>query len=494
MSAALTETPSTSAATAPADAAPENWALERARIDASARTPVLVFFFSAMTWLLVSTIFGFISGYQIQNPNFLADSAVFSHGRVVPAFHASFKYGWASLVGMGVAIWLMARLCRVRVQFPGALVFGALFWNFGLLLAVTGILIGKNTGLSDMEIPRPSAWMMFIGYLFVGVSGAALYRLRKAATVFISVWYLLGAFFWFPWLFFTSNVLLGLPQLQGVMQNVVAAWYAGGLNNFWFTAIGLAAAYYLIPKVINRPIHSYNLASIGFWTWAIFSGLTALTRLSGGPIPAWLVTLSIASSIMLIIPLVTVGVNFIRTMEGQYHMVYHSPTIRFTFFGAICFCLATAVGILVSLRSVNGVVHFTFFQAAYQDLVLYLFFSMVMFGAMYYITPRLVGCEWLSSSLIKLHFLGSAYGGGMAVAVMMCAGIAAGMRAADPESLFTQILVNGTAYLPGRTLALVLLTIGHTAFGLHFLLMLARIGQPAGQPTLFAPIGEEDHH
>jgi cytochrome c oxidase cbb3-type subunit 1 len=494
MSAALTETPSTTASSKPADAAADNWAVERAQIDASSRTPVLVFFFTAMTWLLISTIFGFIAGYQLQNPNFLADYPVFSHGRIVPAFAVSFKYGWASLVGMGVAIWLMARLCRVRVPIPGAIVFGALFWNFGLVLAVTGILIGKNTGLSDMEIPRPSAWMMFIGYLFVGISGAALYRLRKATVVFISVWYLLGAFFWFPWLFFTSNLLLGLPQLQGVMQNVVAAWYAGGLTNFWFTAIGLAAVYYLIPKVINRPIHSYNLASIGFWTWALFSGLTAMVRLSGGPVPAWLVTLSIASSIMLIIPLVTVGANFIRTMNGHYHMVYHSPTIRFTFFGAICFCVATALGIIAALRSVNGVVHFTFFQSAYQDLVLYLFFSMVMFGAMYYITPRLVGCEWLSSSLIKLHFLGSAYGGGMAVAVMMFAGIAAGMRAADPESLFSQILVNGTAYLPGRTLALILLTIGHTAFGFHFLLMLLRIGQPAGQPTLFAPIGEEEHH
>jgi cytochrome c oxidase cbb3-type subunit 1 len=309
------------------------------------------------------------------------------------------------------------------------------------------------------------------------------------------VWYLLGAFFWFPWLFFTTHLLLGLPQLQGVMQNVVGAWFANGLLAYWFTAIGLAAAYYLIPKVINKPIHSYNLASMGFWTWAIFSGLTAMTKLSGGPVPAWLVTLSIASNIMLLIPLVTVGRNFFLTMRDNYHMIYHSPTIRFTFFGAFVFCIATAVGILGSLRSVDKVVHFTLFSTAYNDLVLYGFFSMVMFGAIYYITPRLVGCEWLSSTLIKLHFLGSAYGGSMAVAVMIFAGIATGMRATDPDALFPQILYNTATYLPGRTIALVVVTLGHTAFGLHFLLMLLRIGQPAGQATLFAPIGEEeDHH
>jgi cytochrome c oxidase cbb3-type subunit 1 len=499
MPAAIAEPTPTVAPVAETPAAPEKgsaeaWAAECSRIDASASTPVLTFFFFALAWLLVSTVFGFISSWKLQNPNVFADIQILTYGRVVPAFNASFVYGWCSLAGMGVAIWLMGRLCRTPIRFPGALILGALFWNFGLLLAVVGILIGKNTGLEYMEIPRPAAWMMFIGYFFVGIPGATLYKQRKTSTVFISVWYLLGAFFWFPWLFFTSHVLLGQPQLRGVMQNVVAAWFAGGLNNYWFVAIGLAAAYYLIPKVINRPIHSYNLASIGFWSWAIFGGLTALTRLSGGPVPAWLVTLSISSSIMLIIPLVTVGKNFFKTMEGNYHMVYHSPTTRFTFFGAVIFCIATGLGILFSLRGPDSVVHFTMFNSAMSDLLLYGFYSMVMFGAIYYITPRLVGCEWLSSSLIKVHFLGSAYGGAMSVAVMLFAGLAAGARALDETSLFSQILYNAKAYFSGRTIALILVTLGHTAFGLHFLLMLLRIGQPAGAPTLISPLDEEDHH
>jgi cytochrome c oxidase cbb3-type subunit 1 len=396
---------------------------------------------------------------------------------------------------MGVAIWLMARLCRTPIKFPSALIGGAIFWNFGLVLAVVGILIGRNTGLENMILPRPAAWMMFIGYFFVGITGAALYRMRKSSVVFISVWYLLGAFFWFPWLFFTSHVLLGAGHLQGVMQNVVAAWFASSLTNYWFTAIGLAAAYYLIPKVVNKPIHSYHLASIGFWTWAIFAGLTGMTKLSGGPVPAWLVTLSISANIMLLIPLVTVGKNLFKTMEGSTHMIYHSPTIRFTYVGAIIFCVATAISIIAALRGPDSVIHFTLFSAGLNDLLLYSFFSLVMFGAMYYITPRLVGCEWLSSSLIKWHFLGSAYGGCIIVGALLLSGIASGARALDPEAQYSQILSNLSAYLPFRTLGLIFVTVGHTAFGLHFLLMLLRIGQPAGQATLFAPIGEEeDHH
>jgi cytochrome c oxidase cbb3-type subunit 1 len=129
-----------------------------------------------------------------------------------------------------------------------------------------------------------------------------------------------------------------------------------------------------------------------------------MTKLSGGPVPAWLVTLSISSSIMLIIPLVTVGKNFFKTMQGNFHMVYHSPTIRFTFFGRVVFCVAIGVTILFSLRGPDSIIHFTLFNSAMNDLLLYSFYSMVMFGAIYYITPRLVGCEWLSSSMIKTSF------------------------------------------------------------------------------------------
>ena len=114
-------------------------------------------------------------------------------------------------------------------------------------------------------------------------------------------------------------------------------------------------------------------------------------------------------------------------------MVYYSPTIRFTFFGSIAFAIASGIGLLASLRSVDRLVHFTQFQSAQQHLVLYAFYSMVMFGAIYYITPRLVGCEWLSSTLIKVHFWGSAYGGGMLIAMLLFAGIAAGFALADPE-------------------------------------------------------------
>ncbi len=469
------------------------FALERARIDASTRGPVLTFFGTAIAWLMLATGFGLIASLKLHSPGFLADVPFLTYGRVAAAYNLALTYGWASLAGIGVGIWLMCRLCRVSIRYPGLLIFGAAFWNLGLGIALLLVLVGKTTGSVWMEIPSGAAAIMLVGYAFIGIWGAVIYRFRRNAPVYISVWYLLGAFFWFPWLFGAAHILASMPQISGVMQAVVAAWYAHTLMWLWFTAIGLAAAYYLIPKVINRPIYSYNLASIGFWTFAFFAGFTAMVRLSGGPVPAWMVTVSIAANLMMLIPIATVTTNILFTMRGHTHMVYHSPTIRFTYFGSIAFAIASGIGLIASLRSMDRLVHFTQFQAAQQHLVLYAFFSMIMFGAIYYITPRLVGCEWLSSNLIKLHFWGSAYGGGLLIAMLLFSGMASGFALAEPDSTFAQIVQLGTVYLPGGTIAFGLVAIAHLVFSLHFLLMLLRIGQPGGTPTLFGSPGEEVH-
>ena len=476
--------PPVGAGTSPSDLAAQ-FAVERSLIDKSTSAPVLWFFATAISWLFGATVFGFIASLKLYFPTFLSTWPMTTYGRIVPAYNLAFTYGWCSLAGMGVGIWLMARLCRVPIKAPGLLIFGAIVWNIGLTVGVWQVLAGQSTGIEGMEMPHGAMWIMFAGFLCIGLWGAALYRARKEALAFISVWSLLGAFFWFPWVFAIANLLTSLPEIRGVMPVVVASWFSQALNIWWFTAIGLAAAYYLIPKVINRPIHSYNLAAVGFWSFAFLGGLTGMLRLSGGPVPAWLVTFSIAANIMMIVPIATVTANLMLTMKGMTHMVYQSPTIRFTFFGVVMFALGSVLSVLSALRSFDKYLHFTPWLEGQQFLLLYGFFSMVIFGAIYYITPRLVGCEWLSSTLIKFHFWGAAYGGGMVALMFLLTGISMGGRMADPESLFTQVIGSSVEYLAGRIMATFMMTLGHAIFAMHFLLMLLRVGQPGGTATIF---------
>jgi cytochrome c oxidase cbb3-type subunit 1 len=484
--------------------------VERALIDQAARGPVLTFFTTAIFWLLVSSVLGYIASKKLHAPDFVlgpeflyrwlhVDGIVrwifdhLSYGRVWPAYTTALVYGWCSLAGMGVATWLIGRLTRVAIKAPGVLQFGALFWNVGVAAGVVTILCGYNSGLEYFEMHRAARVCLFVGYLFIGVWGLILFRYRREVTPYISVWYLVAAFFLFPWFFGTTEVLSSLP-FGGVMKNVVNAWYQNGLFNLWFGCIGIAAAYYLIPKVINRPIYSYNLATIGFWSWIFLSGLTAMTRLSGGPIPAYLVTISIAASILLIIPILTLTTNFVRTVKGHTGMMASSPTLRFTYVGTIFFSIAAGLSVLSALRSVDSYTHFTAWTYGQMHLITVGFFSMVMFGAIYYITPRLVGCEWLSRTLIKLHFFGTAYGAGTIIALFLLGGLATGFALNEPtgdKMAFYNVNGIGNAYMPVKTyIGYVLFGVSQIIFAFHFLLMRLRIGQPSGEPTLFANPGE----
>src|SRR6267143_1612492 len=91
----------------------------------------------------------------------------------------------------------------------------------------------------------------------------------------------------------------------------------------------------MIPKVIGRPVYSYHLATIGFWTYALFSSWTGMQRLVDGPFPAWMITASIAATILTIIPVATVGLNHHMTMQGYFPVMRYSPTLRFTVFGGL---------------------------------------------------------------------------------------------------------------------------------------------------------------
>ena len=260
-------------------------------------------------------------------------------------------YGWASMAGMGTAIWLMARLCRTTLRHPLLLVAGAAFWNLGVLLGVVGIFAGDSTGYEWLEFPPYAAVVLFVAYLARHFVGGADVPLPPRRHIYITQWYLLAAFLWFPWLYGATQVMLFVVPVQGVMQAAVNWWFANNLMFLWFGAIGLGTAYYMIPKVIGRPVYSYHLATIGFWTYALFASWTGMQRLVDGPFPAWMITASIAATILTIIPVATVGLNHHMTMRGYFPLMRYSPTLRFTVFGAIAYTAFSIVGVLISLRS-----------------------------------------------------------------------------------------------------------------------------------------------
>ncbi|MGZ5503457.1 MAG: cbb3-type cytochrome c oxidase subunit I [Chthoniobacterales bacterium] len=465
--------------------------VERALIDASTRVPVLMFYSSAIFWLLVGTLLAGLTSWKMHAPDLLGDVSFLTWGRVRPAHMNAMVYGWAMMAGIGTAIWLMARLCRTTLRHPLLLVAGAAFWNLGVFIGLVGIFAGDSTGYQWLEFPPYAAVVLFVAYSLVVSWAILMFRFRRSGHIYITQWYLLAAFLWFPWLYGATQIMLFVVPVQGVMQAVVTWWFANNLMFMFFGAIALGTAYYMIPKVIGRPVYSYHLAAIGFWTYALFASWTGMQRLVDGPLPAWMITASIAATILTIIPVATVGLNHHMTMQGYFPLMRYSPTLRFTVFGAIAYTVFSLLGVLISLRSMARYVHFTQASIAYSHLGLYAFYTMIMFGSMYYIVPRLVGREWRYASLIKLHFWSAAYGAMLMIVMLFVGGIVQGRDMDNSALSFTESTQSILPYLRGRSLAGMLMTVAHFVFAFHFGLMLLGLGRTATVPTFLNP-KEED--
>lgn len=464
--------------------------VERSLVDASLKLPVLTLFGSALFWLMIATVLGVVSSLKLIWPDLLSGCAWMTYGRVWPAYTSTLLYGWAIPAGMGVSLWMAARLCRVAVTRQGWIVIGTKLWNAGVAVGLLMLLAGKGSGRSWMEYPPVVAAILFVAWLVVSTWTLVIFAKRRPGHVFIAMWYFLAAVVWFPWLILTGY--FGVANATGVVQPIIASWFGGGMINLFLAAMGIGALYYLVPKVTGKPIVSYNLASAAFWSFALFAGWTGLTSLTGGPVPAWIPTVSISATIMMLVPVATMTANFALTMKGNFAMVHGSPTIRFAFFGAVAYAICAVLSLIFSLHSVEKIVQFSTVETGISHLMIYGFFSMVMFGAMYYIIPRLVGCEWLSSTFIRWHFWGAAYGMGMAIFSMIIGGLAAGAAWLQPDIVKEMAIQAGYPYMVGRAISLLLLIPAHLVFGLHFLLMVLRMGRPAGEPTLLAH-GEEAH-
>jgi cytochrome c oxidase cbb3-type subunit 1 len=453
---------------------------DRQIADHSSRAPVLAFLTSALVWLVVGSLLGVVVSAKFSFPDWLNGSAALTFGRLRPLHVNLIAYGWISMAAVGVALWLMPRLLRTPLHGGRWAVLGAGLWNLGVLGGVLAVLSGWTDGIEWLEFPWQIDGLLVAGGAMAAVPLLMTLQRRRVEHLYVSVWYIIGPMFWFPILFTVAN----LPGIHfGVEHATVNWWFAHNVLGLWMTPLSLAASYYLIPKVLGRPIHSYQLSLIGFWALALFYAQVGIHHLIGGPLPTWLVTVSVVASMMMLIPVITIGVNYHLTLKGHFGALRHSPTLRFVVVGAVVYTLTSAQGSFEALRSVNRVTHFTHFTVAHAHMGAYAFVSMVLFGAIYFLLPRLTGWEWPYPRLIRWHFWLATLGITVYVGAMTIGGLLQGFAMLDASRPFMDSVRVTLPYLMARTVGGTMMTLAHLIFAGHALLVLTRRGpQRQGAP------------
>lgn len=474
---------------------------EKARlseIDRSWRAPAIFFLTAAVLWLLLGTLFAVITSIKMHEPEFMAltkditpetpalqatvmrfiDEGL-THGRARSAHLNSMIYGWANNAIFAVCLWIMARLCRVPVRHGGLLYAAGFFWNIGVGIGVAGILTGGLTSVEWLEMPMEVAPLLALTYAMIGLWGVLCFRYRDLGHVYVSQWYFLGALFWFPWLYMIAQIMILWVPAVGTVQSITNWWFAHNVLGLWLTPMGLGTIYYLLPKVLGRPIYSYYLSILGFWTLALFYNWAGVHHLIGGPIPVWLISAGTVASVMMVIPVVVTAINHHMTAAGNAGAVWASPTLRFTVFGAMNYTLVSLAGSAMALRDVNVVTHFTQFTVGHAHQGVYAFFTCVMFGGIYFMMPRLLNREWPSAALIRIHFWSVFWGMVLMLGALHLGGWIQGLQLNNADIPYTStelgvatIIDTLKPYLVARSLSGILLTVGHTVFAINFFWML----------------------
>ncbi len=430
------------------------------------------FFITAIFWLVFGTAVGLLASLQFEVPDALAGVAQLSFGRLRPVHTNAVLIGWLSMSYAACMFYIIPVLVGRKGLWSELLGNITMFlWNVMMAVGLFSILNGDTEGREYAELAgtihfggatvQLLDWAVVIGLLLLGVNAWMTVITGTEKKWYVSIWYFLGALFWFPIVYIIGN--RAFIQLDGLNDAITGWFYGHNILGMWFTVGGIGIMYYLIPKFTGNPLYSHTLSMIGFWTIGMFYAPTGTHHILQSPVPEWLKSVAVISSVFLLVPVLTVLTNFFMTMKGKWSLAADHVPLRFAIAGGIAYLLTCIQGPFQATRSVNWYIHFTNWVVGHAHLALLATFSFFVFAAAYYIIPRIVGRKMYSKRLVVLHFWLTLYGWIIMMLSLTIAGLvqAAGWHHGIP---IDQWVIELVPYWWIRTFSGILIVLGQILF------------------------------
>ncbi len=434
------------------------------------------FFLGATFWLLVGTAAGLLIALKLNWPDFLAVSWL-SFGRVRPIHTNTVFWGWSSMALVGAALYIVPRTSRTPLWSPRLARTGLWLWHASLVAGLLTLAAGVTRGPQEYrEWVWPVAVLFGAGLVANGINLYQTVAHRGIPEIYISNWYILGAFFWLTILFVTGY----LPFYQRGLGNVVIqGYYMHTAVGMWFTMLSLGIAYYAIPRLLGKPVYSYALGVLGFWTNLLFYTLIGAHHFIFSPVPWWLQTTAILFSVGMMVPVWTGSGNLLLTFRGSWSAVRRSYALPFLLVGIAFYAIASMQGTMEAFRTANVYWHFTNFTVGHSHIAMYGFVSMVAWGVIYGLLPRLSGRE-PHPVAVGVHFWIAFVGFLIYVVSISIAGVLQGFSWVAGESFIASVSAAEPMWL-WRTVGGVLMVASHLIFAWNLWAMrpLPRAAEPA---------------
>ncbi len=369
--------------------------------DTGATRLIFAYLACAAAWLVIGTFIGEYLGIKFSSPD-MDHLPWLSYGRLRPVHTNTVFWGWSSLALIALALYVVPKTSNRRLfSIPLAwtsLVLINVAVVVGDILLMSGI---NNGGQEYREYVWPVQAVFALGAILVAYNLIQTIAKRDVEEIYISNWYIVAAFLW------TAVVLviayLPFYQTNPISESVIQGYYMHMGVGMWFTPLALGLTYYFLPKLLNKPIYSYSLGVLAFWTQMVFYTMIGAHHFVFAPTPWWIQTVAIIFSVGMLVTLAAGTGNFLLTMRGSFRTVARSYSLPFILAGVLAYFFWSAQGSLEALRTLNLVWHFTNFTVAHSHLTMYGFVAFLIWGGVYGLVPMITGRE-PRALLVGVHF------------------------------------------------------------------------------------------
>lgn len=368
------------------------------------------FLFATIFWGFIGMTVGLMLAYMFMFPNYTEGISWLSYGRLRPLHTNAVIFAFVGNAIFAGVYYSLQRLLKARMW--SNLLSNVNFWGWQLIIVSAAITLplGYTTSKEYAELEWPIDIAIALVWVAFGANMIGTILKRRQRHLYVAIWFYLATFVTVAVLHIVNSIELPVSFLKsysayaGVQDALVQWWYGHNAVAFFLTTPFLGLMYYFVPKAADRPVYSYRLSIVHFWSLIFIYIWAGPHHLLYSALPDWAQNLGVAFSVMLIAPSWGGMINGLLTLRGAWDKVRSSAVLKFMVVAITGYGMATFEGPMLSLKNVNAIAHFSDWIIAHVHVGALAWNGFLTFGMVYWLVPKLFKTTLWSEKLANAHF------------------------------------------------------------------------------------------
>jgi cytochrome c oxidase cbb3-type subunit I/II len=368
------------------------------------------FAFATIGWGLIATLIGLWLALMLVVPSLSFDLPWLTFGRLRPLHTNAAIFAFAGNAIFAAVYYSSQRLLKTRMWSDRLSNFHFWGWQAIIVAAALTLPFGITQSKEYAELEWPIDIAIAVVWIAFAVNFFATLKVRRERHLYVAIWFYIATIVTVALLHVFNNLVVpaGLFKSYSIYAGVQDAfmqwWYGHNAVAFFLTTPFLGLMYYFLPKAANRPVFSYRLSILHFWSLVFIYIWAGPHHLHYTALPQWASTLGMLFSLMLWMPSWGGMINGLLTLRGAWHKVASDPVLKFFVVGITFYGMATFEGPMMSIKSVNALSHYTDWTIAHVHSGALGWNGFMTFGMLYWLAPRIFQTELWSKKLAEAHF------------------------------------------------------------------------------------------